>query len=86
MSELNTKSLRDFTANKKIKFGVMPYDSPKKVKGGWILPKKGGGYHRSGKGKVVKFSSAAGARTAGNYILALEHGFKPTGKGKKRGK
>ena len=55
----------------------MPYSKPRKVKGGWTLPKKAGGVHKSSKGKVVKFKSAAKAKRAGKYIMALENGWKP---------
>lgn len=59
----------------------MAYGKPKQVADGtWVLPKKAGGYHKSKDGTVVHFKSAAAAQKAGNYVMALEHGFVPTKK------
>lgn len=58
----------------------MSYNKPRKTTKGYILPKKAGGVHRSGSGKVVHFKSAAAAKKSGNFIIALEHGFVPTKK------
>ena len=44
----------------------MLHNAPQKSAKGYVLPKKSGGVHRSGSGKVVHFKSA--------------NGFKPTGK------
>jgi hypothetical protein len=56
----------------------MPYKNPKKVKGGWVLPKKTGGYHRSKKGKIVKFKTKKSAKKVARFLNAIEHGWKPT--------
>lgn len=58
----------------------MPYNKPRKTKKGYVLPKKSGGLHKSKSGKTVHFKSAAGAKRAAKYIMAVEHGFKPTRK------
>lgn len=58
----------------------MPYKAPKKSGKGYVLPKKAGGVHKSGSGKVVHFKSATAAKRAGKYIMALEHGWKPSKK------
>lgn len=50
----------------------MPYFTPRKVKGGWTLPKKEGGVHKSKLGKTVVFKSAAKAKRAGQYIMATK--------------
>ena len=51
----------------------MPYGKPRKVNGGYVLPKKAGGLHKSSKGKVIKFKSAAAAGAAARAIMAKEH-------------
>ena len=58
----------------------MPYKSPRKSGKGYVLPKKAGGVHRSMSGKAVHYKSKASARRAGKFIMAIEHGFKPTRK------
>lgn len=50
----------------------MPYTKPKKVKGGYVLPKAAGGVHKSSKGKTVKFKSAAAASAAARAIMSNE--------------
>jgi hypothetical protein len=50
----------------------VPYLAPKKVIGGWVLPKVGGGFHKSKSGKIIKFKSAAAAKRAAGYIMANE--------------
>ena len=44
-----------------------------KTKTGYVLPKKGGGVHKSSKGKVVKYKSKAKAESASRVIMAKEH-------------
>jgi hypothetical protein len=56
---------------------MSPYRKPRKSGEGYVLPKKEGGVHRSGSGKVVKFKSAEKAKRVGRYIMALEHGMIP---------
>ena len=56
----------------------MPYREPRKESGGYVLTKKEGGYHESKSGKVVKFKSKEKAKRAARYVMALEHGWKPT--------
>lgn len=62
----------------------MPYNKPKRSGTGFILPKKEGGAHESASGKVVHFKSAEAAKKAGDYIMAIEHGFHPTKMMKKK--
>ena len=50
----------------------MPYLLPRKVKDGWVLPKVGGGMHKSKNGKIIKFKSKAAALRAAKYIMANE--------------
>lgn len=52
----------------------MPYKAPKKVKGGWILPKVAGGIHRSSAGNIVKFKSKKAAQAAARIIMSKENG------------
>lgn len=62
----------------------MPYRTPRKTKGGFVLPKKSGGLHKSSKGKVVKYETAEKAQRAANAIMASEHGWKPTRQPRKK--
>lgn len=62
----------------------MPYDKPKKQGKGYVLPKKSGGVHKSKSGKVVQFKSVQRAKRAADYIMAIEHGFNPTFKRRRR--
>ncbi|MDA2921697.1 hypothetical protein MYX07_00340 [Patescibacteria group bacterium AH-259-L07] len=64
----------------------MPYLTPVKKKKGWVLPKVGGNFHRSKKGKIIHFKSKAGAKRAAGYIGGIEHGFKPIRKMAKKRK
>lgn len=51
----------------------MPYGAPRKTKDGkYVLPKKGGGLHKSSKGKIIKFKSAKAAAGAARAIMANE--------------
>lgn len=51
----------------------MPFKEPVKLKDGYVLPKKEGGFHRSKNGKVVKFKSKKEAHMAAAYIMS--HGL-----------
>lgn len=59
----------------------MPYKEPVKVKKGWVLPKKEGGYH-SINGKIIHFKSKEAAKAAGQYIMIKENN--PGSMGRKR--
>jgi len=51
----------------------MPYYSPIKSKDGkYVLPKVGGGLHKTKNGKVVRFHSKAAAEAAARAIMANE--------------
>ena len=60
----------------------MPYLDPVKRGKTWVLPKKGGGY--AGGAHVRHFKSKAAANRYKKFNLAREHGWKPTGKAKKK--
>lgn len=45
----------------------MPFQSPKRVKGGWALPLIQGGYLKI-RGKIAKYRTKEAAQKAGDYI------------------